>query len=374
MKTPIILLIFITLAQLFQFSTAHPLNAQSIVGNPLVSGSGCPSGSTTSDVVFDEKRSRITISVVGSIEALASPGSVAQESCNLRIPIQSQNYKIKSVSVRYQGSANISKSSNAQVSTTGTLGGKTVGKDDVIITSGSKSSLALTRTMPITVSTSQSTIFGVNTSIVVRATSSSQAASVSLKRIEYQIQLSSLDSKSPPIHTSTGSSNPLSVIANPIITSGSGCPSGSTRSDVVFDEKRSRITISVIGSIKASASSGSVAQKSCNLRIPIRLPQNYKIQSISISYQGSTNIPDGASGQIVSTAILAGKTVAQESANLSSGFNPGWEMTNNFPIMTSLPTSTVLGVNTSIVVRATSSSQAASFLLKSIEYQIQLPK
>jgi hypothetical protein len=190
MKTPIFLLIFITLAQLFQFSTAYPLNAQSIVGNPLVSGSGCPRGSTTSDVVFDEKKSRITISVTGRIEAFASSGSVAQKSCNLRIQIQSQNYKIKSVSVKYQGSINISKSSNAQVSTVGTLGGKTVGKDDVIITSGSKSTLVLTRTMPITISSSQSTIFGVNTSIVVRATSSSQAASVLVKSIEYQIQLS----------------------------------------------------------------------------------------------------------------------------------------------------------------------------------------
>jgi hypothetical protein len=158
------------------------------------------------------------------------------------------------------------------------------------------------------------------------------------------------------------------VIGNPVIMSGSGCPSGSVETTINSGEKALSVSV-VFSEFSTVASPGKVAHKHCSLRMPVQFPQGFQAQLVDMVYRGFADIPSGGSGQIVSTAILGGKTVGQKSTNLPAEFSSQWELTNGFTSVTfaGCPTSTILGVNTSTLVRAINASREAQIATDSVE-------
>jgi hypothetical protein len=156
----------------------------------------------------------------------------------------------------------------------------------------------------------------------------------------------------------SASANSGLVLGNPIIMSGSGCPAGSVQTTVDPDGTTLSVVFEQFGT---KAFPGRVDQRSCNLRIPVKVPQGFQAQLVDMVYRGFADIPSGASGQIVSTAILGGKTVGKESADLRVGFSSEWTLTNSFTAVSisTCKSSTVLGVNTSLTARAINADREA---------------
>jgi Domain of unknown function (DUF4360) len=156
----------------------------------------------------------------------------------------------------------------------------------------------------------------------------------------------------------SASANSGLVLGNPVIMSGSGCPVGSVQTTVDPDGTTLSVVFDQFGT---KAVPGNVSQRSCNLRIPVKVPQGFQAQLVDMVYRGFADIPSGASGQIVSTAILGGKTVGSEITQLPAGFSSAWELTNSFTAVSisTCISSTVLGVNTSLLARAINASRIA---------------
>lgn len=85
---------------------------------------------------------------------------------------------------------------------------------------------------------------------------------------------------------------------------GSGCPSGSASVTLSPDQKA--LTL-IFDSFMAEAGAYKrLGRKSCNLAIPVHIPQGFSVSIIQADYRGFVSIPEGAQGQFSSEFFFAG--------------------------------------------------------------------
>ena len=87
---------------------------------------------------------------------------------------------------------------------------------------------------------------------------------------------------------------------------GTGCPSG-TASAVLSPDNQSLSIIFDAYQVAASRVSGkSFDRKSCNLAIPVTIPQGYSLAIYSVDYRGFNHLPDGANSEFDVEYFFAG--------------------------------------------------------------------
>jgi hypothetical protein len=87
---------------------------------------------------------------------------------------------------------------------------------------------------------------------------------------------------------------------------GTGCPSG-TASVILSADKRSLSLLFDAYYAEAGGSTGkSFDRKSCNLAIPVHVPQGLSISVLAIDYRGYNNIPSGATSVFSVEYFFAG--------------------------------------------------------------------
>ena len=140
----------------------------------------------------------------------------------------------------------------------------------------------------------------------------------------------------------------------PVTVFGNGCPSGNAQVSLVGN------TLSVtFPRFQAVAVSPKVVSQSCSLRIGLNVPKGYKITPINLRYSGFANVPQGGSAGLRVIPVFQGKVISSDllNANFGAGFSNGWlkdvAITGDTINTCANPVSSVFGVNTTLIARAT---------------------
>ena len=87
---------------------------------------------------------------------------------------------------------------------------------------------------------------------------------------------------------------------------GTGCPAGSVSTTLSPDEKSLSLIFDEY-SVSAGGTTGrSFDRKSCNVAIPVHVPQGYSVAVLAVDYRGFNHLPTGASSQFNVEYFFAG--------------------------------------------------------------------
>jgi hypothetical protein len=124
-----------------------------------------------------------------------------------------------------------------------------------------------------------------------------------------------------------------------------------------------------------------LGRKSCNLAIPVHIPQGYSISLFQVDYRGFVSVPYGGRGQFNAEYFFAGLRGPRATRNFFGPSSQSFAMTNQVAaesmVWSPCGADTNLRVNTSMLVQS-NSAMAQSFasvdsadITAGIVYQIQ---
>lgn len=86
---------------------------------------------------------------------------------------------------------------------------------------------------------------------------------------------------------------------------GNGCPAGTASVTLSQDAK----SLSIIFDefiVEAGRTNRSLARKSCNVAIPVHIPQGFSVSIVDVDYRGYVSLPAGAQARLTAEYFLAG--------------------------------------------------------------------
>lgn len=86
---------------------------------------------------------------------------------------------------------------------------------------------------------------------------------------------------------------------------GNGCPAGSASAVLSPDNKSLSILFDQF-IVEAGGANGTMNRKSCNIAIPVHVPQGYSLSIIAVDYRGYVSLPDQARARMTAEYFLAG--------------------------------------------------------------------
>ncbi len=86
---------------------------------------------------------------------------------------------------------------------------------------------------------------------------------------------------------------------------GNGCPAN-TASVTLSDDKKSLSVIFDQFIVEAGGMNKSLERKSCNIAIPVHVPQGLSVSVIDVDYRGYVSLPSQASARLTAEYFLAG--------------------------------------------------------------------
>ena len=108
---------------------------------------------------------------------------------------------------------------------------------------------------------------------------------------------------------------------------GTGCPAGSA--SVTLSPNNSALSI-LFDSYVAEAGNGrTVDRKSCNIAIPVHVPQGYSISVFQVDYRGFLSLPSGARSTFNVEYFFAGSSGVRQSKTAMGSQNGLYELTDN---------------------------------------------
>lgn len=153
---------------------------------------------------------------------------------------------------------------------------------------------------------------------------------------------------------------------------GNGCPSGSASVSLTEDGK----TMSVLfDSFKAEAGNTTarrIDRASCNLRVPINVPQGYSVALISVDYRGFNAVPgNGAYTQFDAEYFYAGSRGPRFSKRFAGPTSDEY-LINNQLVATNMVWSpcgqqVIFGINASATAMANSQMQQTMMIVDSAD-------
>lgn len=102
---------------------------------------------------------------------------------------------------------------------------------------------------------------------------------------------------------------------------GNGCPGGSVSATLSPDQKTLSILFDQYISEAGGSTGRSIDRKSCNLAIPVQVPQGMTVSLFKIDYRGFASIPPGGQGRFNVEYFFAGS----KGPVLQEVFNSGYE-------------------------------------------------
>ena len=87
---------------------------------------------------------------------------------------------------------------------------------------------------------------------------------------------------------------------------GSGCPSGSASVTLSPDNKALSILFDEY-MVEAGGHERKIARKSCNIAIPVHVPQGFSVSIIEADYRGYVSLPSRAQARFSAEYFFAGK-------------------------------------------------------------------
>lgn len=139
---------------------------------------------------------------------------------------------------------------------------------------------------------------------------------------------------------------------------GSGCPAGSASVTVSPDETAVSILFDGYITEAGYTTNKSIDRKSCNISIPVQVPQGYSVSIFQVDYRGFNSVPHRASTQFNAEYFWAGSRGPRISRTFYGPVTDNFTLTDEL-IATSLVwapcgASVNLRVNTSMMARTNS--------------------
>ncbi len=144
---------------------------------------------------------------------------------------------------------------------------------------------------------------------------------------------------------------------------GSGCPSNTASVTLAPDQKSLSILFDQY-LVEAGANTGKrLDRKSCNIAIPVHVPQGYSISVFQVDYRGFTALPGGARGQFNVENFFAGRQGPRQTKTFYGPSNQDYLLTDNLSaealVWTPCGADTNLRINTSMMVQTNNRYESA---------------
>lgn len=143
---------------------------------------------------------------------------------------------------------------------------------------------------------------------------------------------------------------------------GNGCPGGSASVTLSPDASALSILFDQYIVEAGGATNRSLDRKSCNLAIPVHVPQGYSISVFQVDYRGFVAIPRGGRGQFNVEYFFAGMRGPRQVKNFGES-NRNYEMTDRLVaqalVWSPCGAQTTLRVNTNMLVMSNARRETA---------------
>jgi hypothetical protein len=112
---------------------------------------------------------------------------------------------------------------------------------------------------------------------------------------------------------------------------GNGCPAGSASATLGTDGK----TLSILFDqfmVEAGGANPNLSRKSCNITVPIRIPQGFSVSVISVDYRGYVSLPTSAQARLSAEYFFAGSNALRYEKVFNGRSDTDYLFTNKMAI------------------------------------------
>lgn len=138
---------------------------------------------------------------------------------------------------------------------------------------------------------------------------------------------------------------------------GTGCPAGSAQA--ILSPDNTQISILFDNFIAEAGGNGKqLDRKSCNIAIPVQVPQGFSVSVFKMDYRGYVSVPMGGQGEIRASYFFAGSQGPTFYQRFNGGTNRDYLFTNNLvgvaDVWSACGASVILRTNANMMVRTNS--------------------
>lgn len=157
---------------------------------------------------------------------------------------------------------------------------------------------------------------------------------------------------------------------------GSGCPAGSASAVLSPDANELSVLFDQY-IVEAGGNTGkTVDRKSCNLAIPVHVPQGLSVSILKVDYRGYNMLPSGASSQLSAEYFFAGgrgpKTIRDFRGSLDSEYTVSDSLVATALVWSRCGESVNLRVNSAMQVRTNARRQQAMATVDSTDVDAKI--
>lgn len=152
---------------------------------------------------------------------------------------------------------------------------------------------------------------------------------------------------------------------------GTGCPAGTASLTLSPSETELSILFDSFVAESGGYTGLRVARKSCNLSIPVQVPNGYSVAVISVDYRGYNLVPSGGRNQVTAEYFWAGSQGPRLSQSFLGPKNDNYLFTNNLIastlVWTPCSASVNLRVNASVMSQTNTRMEQAMMTVDSAD-------
>ena len=145
---------------------------------------------------------------------------------------------------------------------------------------------------------------------------------------------------------------------------GNGCPMGTASATLSPDNKALSIIFDEFIVEVGGRNGKRIARKSCNIAIPVHVPNGFSVSIIDVDYRGYNSLPRGARSRFKAEYFFAGRRGPSYLKRFRGSLDDDFILSNKLGVMANIwsrcGADVNLRVNTSMVVR-TNSRRAEAF-------------
>ncbi len=154
---------------------------------------------------------------------------------------------------------------------------------------------------------------------------------------------------------------------------GSGCPAGTASVSLSPDAQSLSILFDQYQAEAGGITGKRLDRKSCNVAIPVHVPQGYSVSVFSVDYRGFNALPFGASSQFNVEYFLAGSRGPRYSQGFFGDLNEDYIINNQLVaeamVWSKCGTDVILRSNSSVSVQTNVANEQALTTVDSIDIE-----
>lgn len=153
---------------------------------------------------------------------------------------------------------------------------------------------------------------------------------------------------------------------------GNGCPSG-TASVTLSQDGKSLSLIFDQFIVEAGGANRTLERKTCNVAIPVHIPQGFSVSVVNVDYRGYVSLPAQASARMTAEYFLAGSAGPRFDKMFVGRTDTDYQFSNNLDInaqvWSACGADTILRVNAAMLVKTNRYNDQATATVDSADFK-----